>query len=153
MTSSLLSATLLLTLQAIPPAATPATPDQSEIHIDGRCRILSQDRTAAAQPYSRPHYRWDSGICHFESENASSHWEENIENGVVKRTYVTIREHEYLLHNPAPTPVTFVVDQAVPRGWKIDSDPQPDEFTNSVATFRVQAQPGQTVRLHVGERR
>jgi hypothetical protein len=48
--------------------------------------------------------------------------------------------------------VAFVVNQPLPKGWRIDSDPQPIDLQGSTATFRVIAEPGQIVRLHVGER-
>jgi hypothetical protein len=35
----------------------------------------------------------------------------------------------------------------------VDSDPQPAEMEGSTAVFRVYAEPGEIVRLHVGVRR
>jgi hypothetical protein len=129
----------------------------AEIHVDGHCRILAQERPDSTQPYDKPQYRLghDEGICQFDGGRAhiTARMEENIVNGVVKRTPVTIREHTYLLHNPTQGPITFVIQEFVPSGWTIDSDPQPNAFANSTATFRVFAEAGQTVRLHVGRRR
>jgi hypothetical protein len=73
-------------------------------------------------------------------------------NGVPKQTYVSVIEREYLLQNTTDKPVAFIVDQPIPKGWHVDSDPQPINIQNSTATFRVFAEPGQIVRLHVGQR-
>lgn len=140
--------------QAVSPAQ---AVDPAEIHVDGHCRILAQERPDSTQPYDKPQYRLghDGGICNFDGGRAhiTTRKEENIVNGVVKRTTLTIREHTYLLHNPTQGPITFVVDELVPNGWTIDSDPKPNALANSTATFRVHAEAGQTVRLHVGRRR
>jgi hypothetical protein len=49
-------------------------------------------------------------------------------------------------------PNTFVAEQFVPQGWVVDSDPQPTEIAGTTASFRVYAQPGEIVRLHLGLR-
>ena len=41
----------------------------------------------------------------------------------------------------------------VPENWMVDSDPQPFGIDGSTALFRLSAEPGQRVRLHVGMRR
>lgn len=129
-----------------------AEPAPNVIHVDERCRIVTEDRPNDHSPYSRPRYRNDKTICHFESEHRSHHWEQKLANGVIQRTYVEVVEREYVLHDPTLQPLVFLVDQSVPSGWTIDSDPQPIEVIDQVAVFRVVAQPGQTIRLHVGER-
>jgi hypothetical protein len=134
-------------------AGAPASsPEINEVHIDQFCRVLTPDHPTAANPNPIARYRHNSLICHHESIEASSHWEQIIQNGVPKRIYVTVREREFLLQNVTGAPVTFVVEQSLPKGWRIDSDPQPDVMLGSTAIFRVTAQPSQIVRLHVGER-
>ncbi len=132
--------------------APPPAFELSEVHIDHDCRVLTQGKSTAANPNPNPHYRYNNVVCHFESKLHSGHTEQIVKNGVPKYVYVSIIEREYLLQNVTGKPVTFVIDQNLPKGWRIDSDPQPTEVTASTATFRVLAQPGQTVRLHVGMR-
>lgn len=110
-----------------------------EIRVDQNCRILP-DRTT------------DPTVCRLESVHTSSHPEEMTREGVTRRTEVYIAEQEYLLQNATGEPVIFVVEQLVPKGWNIDSDPQPTEVQGTKALFRVGADPGQIVRLHVGLR-
>ncbi len=43
--------------------------------------------------------------------------------------------------------------QPIFSGGHIDSTPQPTTIEGNVAVFRVYAKPGQTIKLHVGERR
>jgi hypothetical protein len=50
-------------------------------------------------------------------------------------------------------PVVFVVLEEVPKGWRVDSDPQPTEMQGDIAIFHVDAEPGKIVRLHVGVRK
>lgn len=110
-----------------------------EIHVDQSCHIL-------------PDLTIDPAICHLESVLTSEHPEETIRDGVTSDTTVYIREQEYLLGNVTAKPVVFVVEQPVPEGWTIDSDPKPAETRGTTAIFRVNADPGQVVRLHVGMR-
>jgi hypothetical protein len=134
-------------------ASVPASPAEiHEVHIDQFCRVLTPGHASPAHPNPIARYRYDNTVCHLESRNASSHWEQTAQNGVPKRIYVTAREHEYVLQNITGEPVTFVVEQSLPKGWSIDSEPQPDAMLGSAAIFRVVAQPDQIVRLHVGER-
>ena len=55
------------------------------------------------------------------------------------------------LQNITSEPVTFVVEHVLPDDWKVDSDPQPVKIVDNKAFFRVNAEPGQIVRMHVGE--
>lgn len=132
--------------------AAPAAFAQNEIHVDHRCRVYSSDRSNPGQPYKHPTLHGDAAVCHLESVHHTRHYDEVIDQGTVKRTRVEIREQTYTLHNITPTPATFVIDHPLPRGWTIDSDPQPTLVAEELATFRVVAQPGETIRLHVGER-
>jgi hypothetical protein len=76
-----------------------------------------------------------------------------------QREHISISEQEYLLQDVTAGPVIFEVREFVPSQWQVDSDPQPVETVafsgknvGSAAVFRVNAQPGETVRLHVGLR-
>jgi hypothetical protein len=69
------------------------------------------------------------------------------------RREVEVDEQEYVLQNVTMKPVAFVVEQPVAKGWTVDSDPQPTEMQGATAIFRVHAEPGEIVRLHVGVRR
>jgi hypothetical protein len=135
-------------LNAQQPSSAPAIP--TEIEVDQSCHIVTVDLRNPARP--RPRYSTDRIICHIEGYHETLRWEETIANGTRKKRLVDIREREFLLQNPYPQAITFVVHQALPRRYHIDSDPPPSDVTNSVASFRVIADPGQTVRLHIGER-
>ncbi len=76
----------------------------------------------------------------------------SVSRGVLKEETAEVAEVEYLVHNAAPDPRTVVVEQPIRSGWRLDSDPKPDETTSTVYRFRVATPPGQTVRLHIGER-
>ena len=124
-----------------------------EIHLDERCRVFSQVRPDAGAEYSKPKFHSGEGLCTLRVEKHSSHWEETVYQGVVNRTKVQIRERDYVLYNSTQYTVAFVMAQSLPDGWTVDSVPQPVEVVDHVATFRVYAQPGQTVKLHIGERK
>jgi hypothetical protein len=47
----------------------------------------------------------------------------------------------------------FIVHHEVPNSWIVDSDPQPTSINGSMAVFRLVAEPGERVRLHVGMHR
>lgn len=121
------------------------------IHIDQNCEILPDRADSNGRKKPRP-YR-DSYICQLESVNSSEHWEESISGHELLRTFVRITEHTFVLHDVADKQVMFVVQQTVPKGWFVDSDPQPLAVVENTAYFHVYVQPGQTVRLHVGMRR
>jgi len=162
------SLTLFLLLTSVPLAAQqtppqPATPQPSapatstieidlplEVDVDGECRIITLDKRHPARPKLRHHT--DPTICRLESENDSEHWEKVLKSGTYKNVLVEVREHEFVLQNPYPQPVTYIVHQPITKHYHIDSEPQPADITDSVATFRVLVPPGQTSRLHVGER-
>lgn len=152
MTRTKLSISLFISALAASLFAQQPTPGTPEIHIDQHCRVLAQPVPTAADPNPKAGFHYNANVCHLESQLSSSHWDEVMKNGVPRDTYVRIREREYVLHNITGAPVTFVVAQPVPKGWSIDSDPQPTELSGNIATFRVTAQPDEIVRLHVGER-
>jgi len=118
------------------------------------------DRSCLIQPESDPlilgdhvdAFR-DDAICHLESVFSSHHVEEKIRNGERSRFFVRVTEQEYVVQNPTDQPAVFVVRHEVPENWKVDSEPQPSSVDGSTAVFRLNAEPGQRVRLHVGMHR
>jgi hypothetical protein len=108
------------------------------------------EESNALSDYSEVDLQDDHAICHLESVLTSHHIEEALRDGVRQRNTVTVAEQEYLLQNVTSAPVTFVVEHALPEDWKVDSDPQPVKVVDDTAFFRVNAAPGQIVRLHVG---
>jgi len=128
-------------------------PPAAEIHVDQNCRIYAQDRTSTSSAYSHPYLRTDPDVCQLRRVlHTKNRYEETVEDGVVKRTRYEIAERNYILHNVTTSTVAFIVQQPLPKGWFIDSDPAPDSTEGETATFRVYANPGQTIHLHVGER-
>jgi hypothetical protein len=139
-----------------------------EIHVNQDCVIL-QDQVdgvmgvsvPGAQPVAGGQAGPDGqaaaagqtniGVCHLESQLTSNSVKGAVVNGAVQRSVVVVKEQKYLLRDEFQTPVVFVVEQAVPDGWTVSSDPQPTKVEGKVALFRVAAQPGQVVSLHVGE--
>jgi hypothetical protein len=121
-----------------------------QIHVDQDCRIIpARDQLLPGQktrPYS------DAYICHIETVLHSQHMEERVDGNVLLRNLVTIQEHEFVVQNITDQRVVFMVQQTVPKGWAVDSDPQPTTVVNGIASFPVYADPGQIVRLHVGMR-
>jgi hypothetical protein len=95
----------------------------------------------------------DEAICHLESVLSSHHIEEKITDGERSRFFVRVAEQEYVVQNPTDKPTVFIVRHDVPKNWMVDSDPQPSSMDGSTAVFRVNAEPGQRVRLHVGMHR
>jgi len=91
-------------------------------------------------------------LCHLETVLNSRHDEETVVGDERKRCRIDIREHEYVLQNESEAPVLFVVAHAVPKKWTVDSDPQPVTYVGPIAVFKVNAAPGEVVRLHVGMR-
>jgi hypothetical protein len=134
--------------QSSAPAQPPAP--LKEIHVDRRCKILL-DESDALSDLTEADLRNDHAICHLESVLTSHHVEEALRDGVMVRNKITVKEQEYLLQNVTSAPVTFVVEHVLPDDWKVDSDPQPVKIVDNKAFFRVNAEPGQIVRLHVGE--
>jgi len=95
----------------------------------------------------------DDAICHLESVLSSQHIEEKITDGQRSRFTVRVAEQEYVVQNPTDKPAVFIVHHEVPKNWIVDSDPQPSSIDGSTAVFRLNAEPGQRVRLHVGMHR
>ena len=95
----------------------------------------------------------DQAICHLESVFSSHHVEEKITDSERSRFFVRVAEQEYIVQNPTDKPAVFIIRHNVPENWTVDSDPQPTSMDGSTAVFRVNAEPGQRVRLHVGMHR
>jgi hypothetical protein len=131
-------------------ASVPLTASDGAIYVDQRCALLPDP---AAPATDKNKVRWDPAICHLETINHSSHREEAAVGAEMLRHNVEVKEQEYVLQNVTMKRLAFVVKQAVPSGWRVDSDPQPAEMEGSTAVFRVYAEPGEIVRLHVGVRR
>lgn len=147
-----------MTVAQNPPGAARVPYDGSDslsgpkpIHVDENCRILPRSgglpRTKKTHPYS------DSAICSLEGLLESTHWEEKISGSELQRWFVRVKERTFVLQDIADEPVMFIVRYAVPRGWFVDSDPQPWQTVGQTAYFRAYVKPGETVRLHVGVRR
>lgn len=121
----------------------------NEFHVDGSCHIY-ETVPGPKGPIAR-RYK-DRGICDAGTVHESSRTETDMSLPRRNRIHVTIRERTFTLHNPTPEPATFVLEQKVPKGWEVDSDPQPNKLEGTVATYVVLLAPRQTVSLHVGER-
>jgi hypothetical protein len=147
---------LAAALFALPAGQTPA----GQSHDPGVRLLIVVDNSCLIQPESDPlilgdhidSFR-DPAVCHLESVLSSHHFEEKIIDGEPSRFLVRVAEQEYVVQNPADQPATFVVRHSVPQNWTVDSDPQPSSLDGATAVFRVNAEPGQRVRLHVGMRR
>lgn len=103
-----------------------------------------------------PQGELDSAVCHLESVLQSGHREEEAVGSELERRNVEVREREYVLGNITLKPVVFAILEDIPEGWRVDSDPQPARTIPGkgvdLAIFEVHAEPGETVRLHVGMR-
>jgi hypothetical protein len=126
-------------------------PVRLSIVVDQSCLIQPESDPAVLGDHEDAFS--DDAICHLESVLSSHHAEEKITDGETSRFFVRIAEQEYVLLNPTDEPAVFIVRQDVPENWTVDSDPQPSSMDGSTAVFRVNAEPGQRVRLHVGVRR
>lgn len=122
----------------------------NEVRIDAQCRVHPDPALALPGVKPRPYY--DGSICHLESVLSSEHIEQKTDDHQLLRYRVKVHEREFVLYNVAETPVIFVVEEKIPAGWVIDSDPSPQQMIGRTAYFPVHAQPGQSVRLHVGMR-
>jgi hypothetical protein len=145
----------LLSLSSVVLAA-PAgqTEDQGgrlSIVVDKSCRIQPESDPLVLGDHIDA-FR-DDAICHLESVLLSHHIEEKIRDGERSRFFVRVAEQEYVVQNPTDKPTVFIVRHQVPKNWTVDSDPQTSSMDGSTALFRVNAEPGQRVRLHVGMHR
>ncbi|MGB6690996.1 MAG: hypothetical protein WBE76_24450 [Terracidiphilus sp.] len=129
-----------------------AAPDVAlEIHIDGDCRVVPNPALPVGAGKTKPFH--DNAICYLEGPHDSEHGEERIQGNQLLRSYVRVSEETFVLRNITDRHIVFIVERPVPKGWTVDSDPQPNRYLGSTAIFPVHAQPEETVRLHVGIRR
>jgi hypothetical protein len=140
---SSLSLVVLMLAAAHPVTAQDASPAWQHVYVDDHCQVLDAGTGQFAA---------NADVCHLDGEGVqrSSHIAAKEVDGVVRHSLVNIAEQTYMLQNIHEQPVVFVVAHQVPAGWHVDSDPQPVSIKDGVAIFRVIAQPGQIVRLHVG---
>jgi hypothetical protein len=128
-----------------------AAPDVAlEIHIDGDCRIVPNPALRVGAGKTKPFH--DSSICYLEGPHHSEHGKGRVQGSQLLRSYVRVSEQTFVLQNITDQHTVFIVERPVPKGWTVDSDPQPNRYNGSTAIFPVHAQPGETVRLHVGIR-
>jgi hypothetical protein len=174
MLGMLMAALILAGLHAVSPQATvgaqvpttAATPSTMEMTItaespaasDGQIYVNEDCGIYPGLPIpltlrKRPPARFDSAICHLDGSHSSEHREELVLGTELERRNVRVNEQEFVLQNITMKPAIFAVLVEVPKGWSVDSDPQPTEMQGDVAIFRVHAEGGETVRLHVGVRR
>jgi len=142
---------LAVTLLATPAAQTQDQGHQLSIVVDKSCRILPESDPLILGDHSEA-FR-DDAICHLESVLSSHHTEEKIRDSERLHFFVRVAEQEYVVQNPTDKPAVFIVRHHVPENWTVDSDPQPASMDGSTALFRLNADPGQRVRPHVGMHR
>src|SRR5262249_894709 len=121
------------------------------IVVDKSCRIDPESDPLIVGDHADA-FR-DDAICHLESVLSSHHVEEKITEGQRSPFNVQVTEQEYVVQNPTEKPAVFIVRHDVPESWIVDSDPQPTSMDGSTAVFRLNAEPGQRVRMHVGMHR
>jgi hypothetical protein len=134
-------------------STTPAQPPVSirEIHVGQDCALWLDESDALSGAIDMNHLD-KFATCRLEGIHTSHHTVGASIAGVTQHSDVTIAEQEYLLQNLSSAAVRFVIEHPLPEDWTIDSDPQPVKIADNKAYFLVQAEPGQIVRLHVGER-
>lgn len=145
---------LTFVVWVVPEASARQTSEQAiplPIVVDTSCRIQAEsDRLVLGDHIEA--FR-DDAICHLECVLSSHHVEEKIREGERSRFYVRVAEQEYVVQNPTDKSAVFIVRHQVPENWTVDSDPQPTSMDGLTALFRLNAEPGQRVRLHVGMHR
>lgn len=128
-----------------------------EVHVNQDCLIL-QDNLDGVRGMSVPGGQMlpgggesDPVVCHLESKLTSNHVQSTVVNGIVQQSVVVVQQQQYLLQNQFSQPVVFVVEHAVPDGWRVNSFPLPSAIIGKTAIFKVVVQPGQVAGLHVSE--
>lgn len=87
-----------------------------------------------------------------EGQNFTSHLRHiTVHDGYLTERTEQMRSVTYVVHNTAPEARTVILEHPVQDGWKLVSDTKPVETTPTLYRFRIAAQPGETVRLHVGQ--
>jgi hypothetical protein len=123
-----------------------------KIYVDRECRILPDASNPLPGKSKKLKPFHDSIICSLESQRDSEHMEERVQGNELQRFRVRVSEQTFVLQNITADHVVFVVEQDVPSGWTVDSDPQPNRYSTCCAIFPIHAQPGEIVHLHVGLR-
>jgi hypothetical protein len=118
------------------------------VYVDQRCRVLPDP----AVPGKKAKARLDPEICRLEAVYDTERDDQKVVGFELQRSEVEIYEQQYVLHNPTSDREVFVVEQALAKGWTIESDPPPERVAGMKAYFRVWVGPDETVRLHVGLR-
>lgn len=70
--------------------------------------------------------------------------------GVLSIHRAEVREITYVIHNSAADRRTVVIEYPVQQGFRLETGTKPEETTPTVYRFRVEAAPGETVRLPIG---
>jgi len=87
-----------------------------------------------------------------EGQNFTSHLRHlTVHDGYLIERMEQARDVTYVVHNTAADARTVILEHPVQNGWRLSSDTKPVETTATLYRFRVTAQPGETVRLHVGQ--
>lgn len=123
-----------------------------KIYVNQNCEVFP-GLTFPITGRKLPAGQWNADLCHLESVLQSDHRDEKVVGNELRRSNIEVREQEYVLQNITLEPQVFAVLEQVPQGWAVDSDPKPARMEGEVAIFEVHAGAGETVRLHVGERR
>jgi hypothetical protein len=74
-----------------------------------------------------------------------------VHDGYLTERSEEVREITYVVHNAASDARNVIVEHPVQSGWKLTSEVKPVETSASYYRFSVATQPGETVRLHIGE--
>lgn len=135
-----------MTIASVPPVGA-----NGKIYVNENCGILP-DLSVVLNAKEKKDVHYDPVVCHVEDAANSQHQEEQAFGTVFERVRVEVREQEFVLGNITLKPVVFFVLVPVPKGWVVDSDPQPKEMWDDVAVFEAHAAGGELVRLHVGIR-
>ncbi len=110
-----------------------------------------RNRSHATKQYSHPHFSQDDSVCHLESIHRTKLYEENLDNGVLKRTPVEVREASFILQNITPGSRDLYrasATSSIRRPYRLVPRRRIPSITVS-PSFAVHASPGQTVRFHV----
>lgn len=128
--------------------------DPKEVHVDKDCRILPNPSENHTNEKATPFV--DAAICHIENPRTSTHEDQKTENGMLQRSTVTVNEQDFLFHNGSTEIQSFILEDQIPREWQVDPDHPATQIVASkagpIALYRVHANPGQTLRLHVALR-
>jgi hypothetical protein len=135
-----------MTITSVPPVGA-----DGKIYVNENCAILP-DLSTILNKKEKKDVQYDPAVCHVEGAANSQHQEEDALGSVLERVRVEVREQEFVLENITMKPVVFFVLVPVPKGWVVDSDPQPKEMRDDVAIFEAHAAGGEIVHLHVGVR-